>query len=786
MKKLILLFGFFILGAWIQSDDFIARLSSKLDTFNQQRPEGHLYVVFNQDKYAESDTAYFSAYWLNADLLPRNGKKIVSLGIVNSEGELIKKINFNVQDGRASNQFVIPAQIKSGVYTVAAFDPETNSESTILFSKKITLVSKQKFLTKQREAKKRIEFYFEGGHFVNEVSNRIILLSDNDQGEGRIKNEKNEVVATFNIDNGIASAWLMPRKGSNYFVEMAGGGTLHPLTKAEEDGCTLLISNSSEPKSKKILVAATPQSAMLKQENFLVVVSRRKIIYAAPLAFDANAHFSATLLEENIPNGLTQVFILDKNGNVLAERKIFTNNTKVLATAEPSKKEFGQREKVEVEVSLRDRAGNPLQGDFAVSVVRADLSSSINAVSIFENILLGDLFSNTKNNWPVTKEERLPLINDLLITLDWTTVPWAEVLGNKPYKSPNNTSCLKLKGRALYKSSMKPVPDSTLVFGYLQNAIIGYETRTTKNGLFQLPFLFDFWGQEDVFYLMESKGKVLAEEYIIVPDSATLKFKRSGTTYPTSDSLDSYGDYSFKKKIADESYGFFAAPQKKSAKSFDLNEQFEEEAMGSDLTVKVQDYVVFPTMEDLIREVIPFLEHRKKGDKNSVRMLLNQKTNYIHAKSEPLFVIDGALTKNKDFFLSLKPVDIVTIKIINDLNKLSHLGALGKNGIVLVETKKSLASKVVENSTVLKIAGLSKAVPFSIKNYSSSTTNRLPDLRSTLYWNPFITVSALGKGTASFYTSDDIGEMRIIIKGFTKQGEPFYASSSFEVKIQKP
>ncbi len=788
MKKLTLLFlGISLLGAWAPSDDFLAKLSSKLESYNQLRPAEHLYLAFNQDKFAESDTVYFSAYHLDSDLLPKKGKKIVVLGLVNAKGELINKINFSIQDGLASNQLAIPQQVKPGIYTLVAFRPNANSENSILFSKEIAIVTKTKILAKENKLKK-VEFYFEGGHFISEVANHIIIRSDY-KGAGIIKNEKNEEVAKFIVNqNGIGSVTFTPKIGSTYLAEIEDNSNKYPIKNAEAEGFTLLISTPSESKSKKILVSVPVQSSLVKQESYLVVMNKRKIIYSSPVAVDSNGSFSVTIPDENIANGLTQVLVFDKNANILAERKIFTNYPKVTATLELSKKEYGQREKVPAELTLRDRYGNPIQGTFSISVAQNDPSFK-QSFSMAEDILLSEFFQTTKNEWPALAGDRLSTINDFLITKNSNIVPWGEVISDNPINPRAEAHNLSLKGRAVYRNSLKPVPDSTHIIGYLQNTMIGYEARTTKNGNFQMQFLFDFWGKDEVFYLMESNEKELSEPYLIIPDSSSfsIKFNGRSMTYITTDSLDGYGEYSFKKKIVNESFNFFSASQNQSVASLNLNDKFEEEAMGTDLMVNVQDYVVFPTMADLIHEVIPFLEYRKKGDKNSIRLLINKKTNYVRPKSEPLFVIDGALTKNKDFFLSLKPIDVISIKIINDANKLSHMGVLGKNGIVLVETKRSLTSKVEENSTLLKTEGLSKFIPFRSKDYSSISvsSSRLPDFRSTLYWSPTNAVTIYGKSTINFYSSDDLGKMKISVKGVTKQGEPFEAEAFFDVTFNK-
>ncbi len=252
------------------------------------------------------------------------------------------------------------------------------------------------------------------------------------------------------------------------------------------------------------------------------------------------------------------------------------------------------------------------------------------------------------------------------------------------------------------------------------------------------------------------------------------------------DSVDLYADYMQKKNIIDKSYRFFSAPKDKRSGYKNLNEKIEDELMGVDYTVNVQDYVVFPSMEELSREVIPFLEFRKTKSDSTLRLRLSQPDGYIRSRGEPLFVVDGVLTKNKRFFMKLKPVDILKVKIVNNVNKLTQFGALGKNGIVMVETKKGLSYKVAQNNTTLKISGMNQSLDYYIPDYSKSNHPRLPDLRPTLFWAPSVRLSSNGKGSVFFYTSDDVGTFVVRIKGIAKNGEPFEAESVFEVSLGNP
>jgi hypothetical protein len=62
-----------------------------------------------------------------------------------------------------------------------------------------------------------------------------------------------------------------------------------------------------------------------------------------------------------------------------------------------------------------------------------------------------------------------------------------------------------------------------------------------------------------------------------------------------------------------------------------------------------------------------------------------------------------------------------------------------------------------------------------------------PDLRSTVFWNPNVTLDKNGTGKVEFYTDDNIGEMLVIIESIAEDGKIGYYETSYKVnkKIKK-
>jgi hypothetical protein len=275
------------------------------------------------------------------------------------------------------------------------------------------------------------------------------------------------------------------------------------------------------------------------------------------------------------------------------------------------------------------------------------------------------------------------------------------------------------------------------------------------------------------YYTATLKGKDVNDISIEMydPDSALSFFAKPYLTDKSS--LDQYAVYSSKVQTINSSYFFFANAMPSDSVD-EPNKAIEEELNGADLTVNLSDYLMMPTMEDVVREIVRAVEYRKVGGKPAIRVYtIGKVTNY---SSGPLFVIDGAITKDPSYFLGLKPAEVISIKVVRDVRKLFALGSLGANGVILVKTK--LQTKIVNEKHTLDFAGL---LPESHRSFLGHANPKIPDLRPCTFWSSR-TYSERRDEFILFKTSDDVGKFKIQISGLTEDGFPFFSEYPFQVK----
>ena len=187
----------------------------------------------------------------------------------------------------------------------------------------------------------------------------------------------------------------------------------------------------------------------------------------------------------------------------------------------------------------------------------------------------------------------------------------------------------------------------------------------------------------------------------------------------------------------------------------------------SDNSVNVEDYYLFPTMAQFVKEVVRPLRIGRTGGNDIVRM------KYLEpdiATADPIYFIDGIATPSTNYFLSLDPKDLKTISVIKLPRKLSRFGNMARNGIVIVESKFGTLRQDVNENMLIK--GFSQEISFNEVDGDNRSDSQKPDFRSTIYWNPSLPIDTEGNSSFRFSTSDDQSSLLIMIQGIYK-GKPF-------------
>jgi hypothetical protein len=781
MSKAFLFLLCIFLGSAIQAQNLVSSLGNQLDQYQNSFPQLRPYLIFNQEKYAPGDTAYFKIYFFTENLRPVGGRHILQLSVINFQGKEVITENIGVKDGIGFNQLALPDSLREGIYQfVVCNDWMKNFDHTLFFKKEILIVNKKEIKKAEYVGKKNIFFFPESEKLIGDVSNKVVIkaegFSDKESGIIIEKNGDRRPITQFSLNsNGLASLIFIPQSGKNYVAEISGQQFDLPIV--EKDGITILMTTNANREPMRMLLTAPDRSVYRTQDLNLIVTSYEKIYYSATVSLNEKEFVQVLIPQTSLPAGIARLSVFSKDEK-LVDRLLLINTDPLKIIFSETPETIQTRGKVSLDFAISDASNESVPAEFAVTALNQKLFPSSETNSFADNL---HFFNETGDeNFLVDKNDPnwYSVFDQWLITKKPKRFSWERVTHPLEHKHELSTT-LTIKAKGYFEDTGNPLPDSTLIMIYLQKNLVAYEAYV-KDGKFDFDFFFDFYGTDAIFYVAEFKGKELKKVKVEVEKESSETNANNTFTLNESNKPDPYAEFNSKKRLIQKSYSFYASPsQEPKLNLINLHEDFEDNLMGADISVNVQDYIVFPTMEEMIREVIPALVCRKQGGEMIVRTYLSAAT--VVPTGDPLYLIDGIMTKNTQYFLSLKPVDVLSVKIFRDFNKLHRFGAMGKNGIVIVQSKKKDLKKLRESSTLLFVNGLTKPIHFNNADHSVTSATRIPDFRSTLYWNPLMKTDKNGKGTISFYTSDDIGPIEIKITGMTLDGRPFSGSKIINV-----
>jgi hypothetical protein len=786
MKKNIIIIISFCACFELTAQSVVSTLVQKFDAYQAILPKTKLHLVFNQDKYSPGDTAFFKAYFLKEDLHAIAGKQLIDLNLVDSKGESKLHLMFNVNNGVGQNQLVIPNSIPAGIYLVTAHSSWMKNFNPVpFFKKEIIVVIKNAVVPSKKNA---VSVIAEGRHLIKGLSGKVIIRTYKEGSIVKITDGAGVEIDHVTTDsNGLCSAVLAPRGNRSYFIRVDGDSAKIPLL-VEDNGCSLRLTPSGKKEEPiKVAVTSPPGSTLRHEELILIVSSRGKIYHTATFIQGERDGVELQIPQRDLPEGITQLSLLKPNGNLLASRDFYCQGddaiqVKILT----DKNDCVVREKVRAEVSLTDKAGRPIEGEFSVKVLNADLFDSETPNSMADELTILSplrekyLIDRSDSNWMAKLDNYLISVTE--------EIPWKEIEMNtitKPRFTFSNF--VQKSGKAFFAETHEPVPDPTTITFYLQRSKIRYQTTTEKGKVWlAIP---DLHGQDELFYFGETFFYFGGERHGQGIPNLKIEWDEEPTFLPRSiaskesEGPDRYAAFASKRRLIDRSYSFYTSANAVDDTNVTGGIDFETEVKGADVNLNVQNYIIFPTMAELIKEVIPSLQYRKSNGKDMVIVSLSESMAAM-ATGDPVYVIDGIATKNTAFFLSLRPADLLSIKIITDPSKLLRFNLLGKNGIVIVQTRNGDVREPLGDSPKL-IEGINRPVSFKVGDNTSSSFPRRPDFRSTIYWNPSLKTDSNGKAMIEFLCSDDIGTLSIRVDGITKGGMPFSATGEMKVDQEK-
>lgn len=752
----------------VAQDDVALRITRQLDESRTNFPAMRPQVFFGQDTYAPGDTAFFRLFILTESERILAERSMLTLELIHPNGRTCASQAVSCQRFGAANQLILPDSISPGFYEVRIFSDRMTMAYGL--STPLMVVGEKKLVRQSIGGASEMSVFPEGGHLVTGALNRVVIRANGQPPvSAYLVGEQGRMQPVVFDEAGLADIQFIPQRNEHYAVEYVHNDRAMktPIPDTEPAGTTVRIYRG--PRQTWVIDMATGPKGP-RSVTFLLIASRQ-VLHTQLVTFKSDRS-NILAAAGFFPEGYSEIFLVDEESNVLAYRPMYIPARPPAQIAISGLPETaGLRQDISVDLKLVDAEGKPVGAGLAVAIIPEDV-----------------------RRVPLRTPDPTLELRQVPPTFDWTqpasridreilatSIPTRVVPEYPPLLHRSN---LTLSGKVYSSDPSRQLPYLSRMVIYLHNDLIQYETAIDGAGNFEFSKIYDFLGDDKVFYKVINLGKQVPHVRVDWNASSSDYEPPVRERYREGDQPDGYGILRKRKRTIDRSFNYFLSRDTATKAVGLLNAELEREFRGPDIVIHPGEYVPFDTMEELIREVIPAVKFRVHGTDSIVQVDLRTFSPLVpqrYAEGNALYVIDGYLTTNTNYLMRLSPKEITTVGVIQDIDKLNRLENLARDGVLFIQTRMPERTRRDLEKELLLVHGISPTLSMPTR-YPRQP--RVPDLRSQLYWTPLIDADSTGRASFRFRTSDLPGAYWIRVMGTTVTGHLVTAEQRFVVNFK--
>ena len=199
-------------------------------------------------------------------------------------------------------------------------------------------------------------------------------------------------------------------------------------------------------------------------------------------------------------------------------------------------------------------------------------------------------------------------------------------------------------------------------------------------------------------------------------------------------------------------------------------------------TVFIDDYIELPTLKEVLIELVPGVFPRTRNNEPYLIFTGNKLTFPLINQYSPLLMIDHVPVNNLEGLLLMSPKKIQRVEMLNEIYV---IGNTTYGGILNIITKKGDLGGIdlPEHSFFFDFTAFLPQDKLVFPRYEDQELDpENPDYRNCLFWKPHIEVSPGQEIKLDFYTSDNSGAYRVLVRGVAPDGSILQGSCDFLVE----
>lgn len=795
MKKLFE--KFIVLGAICISFSHHAaaqQLDSLLNVFRDSLPQEKAYVHFDKSYYNPGETIWFKAY-LFTGLEPSQVSKNFYAELLDENGIVLNRSISPIVLAGAAGSFDLASNFsKSTIYFRAYTLAMLNDDTTFLYLKPIRVITTAKKGV-SKPAVVSIAFLPEGGDILAGVTNNIAFKVTDQNGmpvaaTGYIKGKDGKKLIDFKtVHDGMGSFNLDADAVETYTaVWKEQGGKEHTivLPGVKTSGIGLHI-NDVETGKMFVLQRTDDSNDDAVKQLRIVGVMNQHMVYSAKANLSKSATTSGIIPVKMLPSGILQVTVFDKNFKPLAERVTFVNNHEYEFDGDAwiPGLNTGKRGLNAVEVLINDTVNSNMSLSITDADVNVPTQYDDNIVSHL--LLTGDLRGKIVNPYYYffnTSDSARIYLDLVMLTHGWRRYNWDNILaGRLPSNLRKDYNYIGIHGQMI---GMQP---GRIAPGTLLNGIM--VTKDSSRQFLSIP--------------VDRKGQLMMDGFVFY-DAAKLYFQ--------------FGDakQSFDKSMLHVDNGLWKGYPGIAINEIDkVAPTFADSVlMAKNIKIATQAVTIAGQRikkEQMLQEVIV------KGKLKSITQKLDEKYasgmfsggdahtfdvandpfsassisvfQYLQGKIAGLQInINGAQTSlswrggTPTLYVDEIPADVNLVSSLN-MSSVGYIKVFspGETGVIsssgggaiAIYTKKGGDNKDNNSKGLdyIQIGGYTPVKQFYSPDYATaSPVNDLDDVRSTLFWTPFIFADRKTRRFKfKFYNNDITHRFRLVLEGINDDGK---------------
>jgi hypothetical protein len=778
------------------------KIDSMLNIYANNYPQEKIYLQLDKKIYRAGETVWFKAYiFTGAD--PSLSSRNFYAELSDPSGTILERKVFPVTESSTAGSFDLPKVIPSRHLHLRAYTTwMTNFDTAFYYEKDFRIYDNKldsagTVTVVQREAK--MQFFPEGGDMVAGVETMVAFKANDQFGlpveaKGVIQDQSGKELLSFeSTHDGMGKFLLGPDKGDSLTAVWKDDNGIEHRTGLPSPKATGVVLRAITGNQKVLFsVARSAEGGAELKRLTIIGHMHQHLVYKARINLDENYMSGGTIPTGQLPSGVLVLTLFDGNMIPIAERVVFVNNHEYLFTPELAVQIKGvtKRGKNSLIIDVPDTFKTNMS--LAVTDVTAD-GEFPNDDNIISHLLLtGEIRGQVHNPYfyfAGTADSLTNMLDLVMMTHGWRRIKWealakgqvpviknpeqdflamkVDVLGVDPFKIARDESLNVILSRKDSSTQMLSVPHiSGTRFGvvgmvffdtvkayYMFNtnkALADQAAVTFSNGLVRAlkiakPLFtgFDGWTAEDSVYLR--RNRYIAQEQARVAPIEDARFRNLAPAIVVA------REKSATEKL-DEKYasGMFAGGD---AQTFSLM----DDAFAS----------AFP-------DIFTYLQGKVAGLQITPGSGPGGTPSLSWRGSRPSLYLNE-MQVDASQLQTVSVPDIAMVKVFRPGSGIGFGGGAG--GVIAVYTKKGGDSKGTDpNFKGLPravIVGYSMPKEFYSPNYlENNPNNEREDLRTTLYWKPYVmTDKETMRVNIDFFNNDITRKLRVVLEGFNEDGK---------------